>query len=492
MIANLHLARQLLDYCIKLVGTGLLVSLPIIMSRTTPPTHLDRIIQSGELVVASRNGPTTYYEGRDGYEGIEYELADSFAKTLGVKLVIKEYNEIAPLLSDIGHQVNFAAAGLTVTPSRSKYLNFTEPYMRVTQQVIYRRGMQRPENIDELAHKLLTVIADSSHVDTLHSLQQTYPNLVWQEKSDVEMIDLMEMVHNGDIDYAVIDSHVVSINQGVYPKAQVAFNISGEKHLAWAFPEQEDDSLYKAASYYLNQSDVTQLIAQLRKKYFRDTHNIDKGNALTLSKRVRERLPKWTPLFKEAAKEHDIDWLFLAAISYQESHWNPKARSTTGVKGLMMLTRATASDLGIKDRTDPKSSIFGGAKYFAQVLNRIPEDIREPDRRWMALAAYNVGYGHLKDAWGLAERMGLDPHLWQDVKQVLPLLSKPKYYKTLRHGYARGWEPVQYVENIRRFHKVLVRYNQLQQRKTLTKDKKKPQSKPINYSKLSNDRSTLL
>jgi len=156
------------------------------------------------------------------------------------------------------------------------------------------------------------------------------------------------------------------------------------------------------------------------------------------------------------AEKTSIDWRLLAAISYQESHWNEKAISPTGVKGLMMLTQATAKDLGVKDRTQARDSIDGGARYLKQRIAIIPERVLEPDRTWFALASYNIGFGHLNDARILTQQLGKNPDKWIDVKQFLPLLSQEKWYSQTRHGYARGKEPVRYVSNIRSYLDLLI------------------------------------
>ena len=142
-------------------------------------------------------------------------------------------------------------------------------------------------------------------------------------------------------------------------------------------------------------------------------------------------------------------------MGYQESHWNPKAVSPTGVRGIMMLTLETAGHLGIKNRLDPYSSIYGGAKYLAQIRKRFGDELKEPDRTWFAMAAYNVGYYHVEDARKIAVQLNKDPNKWIDLKTTLPLLSRKKWYKKTRFGYARGWEPVKYVENIRRYYDLL-------------------------------------
>jgi membrane-bound lytic murein transglycosylase F len=184
---------------------------------------------------------------------------------------------------------------------------------------------------------------------------------------------------------------------------------------------------------------------------------------------IEQRLPSYRDWFERAGEKTGIDWRLLAAMGYQESHWNPDAVSPTGVRGLMMLTRDTMKLLGIEeDRNDAQASIEGGARYVAQVMDRLPERIRNPDRTWMALAAYNAGYGHLQDARILAREDGADPDKWVDVKKYLPRLSQKKWYSKARHGYTRGHEPVRYVENVRSYYDILVWIN----------DRERPPPKP--------------
>ncbi len=173
---------------------------------------------------------------------------------------------------------------------------------------------------------------------------------------------------------------------------------------------------------------------------------------------IETRLPQYRRQFEDVAKAYNISWTLLAAQAYQESRWDPHAVSPTGVRGLMMLTRDTASSLGIQNRTDPTKSIVGGAQYFRKLEKRLPRHIGKADRISIALAAYNVGMGHIKDAQHLARRMGKNPHSWDDLKTMLPLLTQKSYYETLRYGYARGWEPVQYVKRIRAYHSLLEQY----------------------------------
>jgi membrane-bound lytic murein transglycosylase F len=160
-------------------------------------------------------------------------------------------------------------------------------------------------------------------------------------------------------------------------------------------------------------------------------------------------------MFRQTAEKYNLDWHLIAAIAYQESHWNPRAKSPTGVRGLMMLTLDTAKEMGVTNRLDPAQSLEGGVAYFLKLKARLPERIQDPDRSLFALAAYNVGFGHLEDARILTVRNNKNPDLWVDVREHLPLLSKKKYYTTLKRGYARGNEPVIYVDNIQYYRSYL-------------------------------------
>ncbi|ACR13319.1 membrane-bound lytic murein transglycosylase MltF [Teredinibacter turnerae] len=420
------------------------------------PTTLESVQASGKLVVISRNGPTTYYEGPEGLTGFEYQIADQFAKYLGVELEIRETENLGVMLDSVGtDKGQFAAAGLAITDTRKQKVRFSDPYMQITQQVVYRQSETRPTSVADLQNKNILVIGNSSHAEKLRELQKTYPDLTWHESHEVEMLDLIEMVHDGSIDYTIVDSNAFTINSNLFPEAQVAFDISEPQDVAWAFPQSSDDSLYREAQKFFKGIKQNGVIADALENYYGHLGEIDYSGAILFASRIQTRLPKWDAMLKEAALENGLDWELLAAQSYQESHWNPKAKSPTGVRGFMMLTLDTAKYVGIKNRLDAKQSIFGGAKYFKSIYDRIPDRIADPDRTWLAMAAYNIGMGHLEDARVLTARQGGNPDKWADVRERLPLLAKRKYYKNTKHGYARGWEAVKYVRNIRNFHTII-------------------------------------
>ncbi len=451
----MRLAKSLALVCVLGVLTGALVSSRI-------PTALERVQNSGKLVIISRNGPTTYYETANGYSGFEYLLAKKFADYLGVELEIQETEDLALMLEQVGSEYgDIAASGLTVTEKRKKKVIFGEPYLQISQQLIYKSDQPKPSSIEDLVGKEILVISSSSHAERLRELQRSHPQLTWNERSDVEMLDLLEMVHSGKIEYAIVDSNAYKINKSLYPEAQVAFDISKPQDMAWAFKAQKDTSLINEAQKFFKTIKQQGIIAEAMETFYGHLGEIDYSGAILFAHRLESRLPKWEKKLQTAAEKYDLDWQLLAALSYQESHWNPKAKSPTGVRGFMMLTLDTAKFVGIKNRLNAEQSIDGGAKYFRSVYDRTPQRIQEPDRTWLALAAYNVGLGHLEDARILTEIHGGNPDKWSDVRETLPLLAKRKYYKTTKHGYSRGWEAVDYVQNIRNF-RTIISWNEVE------------------------------
>jgi membrane-bound lytic murein transglycosylase F len=235
----------------------------------------------------------------------------------------------------------------------------------------------------------------------------------------------------------------------------VHFNLGKGQKLAWAMHPQ-NRRLQAAVYNWFNQESTTALLKRLKQHYYKHLEVFDYVDLMRFRRRLTHRLPRYQKHFEEAGKKYGIDWKLVAAQAYQESHWNPRAKSFTGVRGIMMLTLETARHFKVESRLDPKQSIYAGTRYLARLHSRLGDEVPEPDRTYMALAAYNVGWGHLEDARTLALRLGKAPNTWHDVRSTLPLLRQKKYYKTLEYGYARGTEPVRYVECIRTYYKILM------------------------------------
>jgi len=287
--------------------------------------------------------------------------------------------------------------------------------------------------------------------------------------ADADKDDVLELLWQQVVDYTVLHAHEAALKRRFLPELRTAFELGTPQRLAWALPLDEDDSLLvEAGAFFAGLEDSGEL-ARLLERYYGHLQQLDYVSVRRFMNAVVNRLPRYRPLFELAEARTGIDWRLLAAMGYQESHWQPDAESPTGVRGLMMLTQATAEQVGVEDRLDPGESIDGGARYLRGILDRLPGHIAEPDRTWLALAGYNVGYGHLEDARTLALDEGADPSHWLDVKQFLPLLREETWYQKTRYGFARGDEPVTYVDNIRGYYDILV---------WLTLDRSRPEEKP--------------
>lgn len=423
---------------------------------STPPSRLEQIQYKGKLQVVTRNSSTTYYTGPAGPQGFEYELARRFAAHLGVVVDIYVPENFSAVLDSVAAgDADFAAAGLTITEERQQRFRFGPTYLTVKPQVIYRKGNRRPRSLADLVDGTFVVMANTRHSELLQQLAVDYPGLSWAEDADTDSEELLFRVQSGEIDFTMADSTEFDISRYYYPEIRVAFDLGEPEPVAWAFSRSADDSVYQASLEFFENLKADGELEALIEQTYGHANEFDYVGTRRFLNHIDSRLPRYKEFFRKAAQSTGVDWRLLAAIGYQESHWNPRAVSPTGVRGIMMLTQDTARMLGIDNRVDPEQSILGGARYLVRMRRRIPERILEPDRTWMALAAYNIGFGHLEDARILTEIHGGNPDRWTDVRENLPLLAQKKYYSTLKRGYARGWEPVIYVDNIRSYLDVL-------------------------------------
>jgi len=416
---------------------------------------LEQIKNDGQLIVVTRNSPTTYYEDADGPAGLEYEMAKMFAEDLGVELTLLIPDSFDDLLDKVSNnRVHIAAAGLTITKEREKTFQFGPAYQQITEQLVYNVANKRPRSLAKL-DGTLEVVANSSHEERLKYLKNSIPDLSWKSNHQQESEELLQMVSDNIIEYTIADSNELALNQRFLINLRVAFDISKPQSLAWAMPKTDDKSLFREVQKFFKKIKENGELKRLLERNYGHVEDFDYVGTKIFMRHIETRLPAFRTFFEKAAKQHGLDWRLIAAMGYQESHWDPDAISPTGVRGIMMLTLKTAKDMNVKNRLDPESSISGGAKYFKKTLQRIDKKITEPDNIWMAMAAYNVGFYHLQDARKITRKLGNDPNRWIDVRQSLPLLAKRKWYKQTRYGYARGWEPVRYVENIRSYYDIL-------------------------------------
>jgi len=416
--------------------------------------QLERIRASGSLVMLTVNGATTYFLGPEGETGFEYDLAQAFSKRLGIPLEVVVLPSIGELPKALERgSGDFIAANLSRTVDRQARWRFGPVYEPVSPVVVYRRGNPRPDGLADLHAGRLGILPETSYEEYL---QDNAPGLNWtvHEQSSIE--DLFDLIAREELDYTIVDSNILELNRRFFPNIRPAFKLDQDEELAWATVRDDDDTLAQKMREFFAQASDSGLLTEVRQRHYDHVESFEPVGTITFMQQVRRRLPELLPHFEQAALDSGLDWRLLAAVGYQESHWEPDAVSVTGVRGIMMLTQRTARQVGVSDRRDPQQSINGGARYLKSILERLPERIEHPDRLWLGLAAYNVGFGHLEDARVLTQRLGGDPDRWLDVREHLPLLTQERWYRQTRFGYARGYEPVNYVENVRTFYDILV------------------------------------
>jgi membrane-bound lytic murein transglycosylase F len=420
---------------------------------SSPPSVLERILRSGELRVVTRNTPAAFYYGADEPRGIEYELARGYAEKLGVSLRIYIDDQVFPDL--VSGKAQIGAASLTVADARRDSVTFGPGYQEIEPLIVYRRGTARPRKLADLVGGRLDVVASSSHAALLETLRAEEPLLTWVEHEQRSSDELIRRVAEGEIDYTVADSNLFELLRNFYPDLRVAFPLGPTDHIAWALPKG-DEELRESIAAYFAEIEATGELKHILDRYYFASSEFDYVGSRAFMRHVDTRLPRYRDFFLEAERSTGIDWRLVAAIAYQESHWDPGAISPTGVRGMMMLTAHTANMMEVDDRHDARSSILGGAHYYLRVHRKVPERIPEPDRSWLAVAAYNLGFGHLEDARIITQTQGADPDQWEEVRARLPLLSDKAWFSRVQRGFAPGQTAVTYVDNVRRYYEILM------------------------------------
>jgi membrane-bound lytic murein transglycosylase F len=418
-------------------------------------SDLDVIKARGELVLITRGNFACYYEGAHGPAGFEYHLVQSFAEhidvTLRTLLIEDEAQMVEALLKG---EADLIAPGFPFGRAAARLVALGPAYFEVRKQIVGRRGGPVITSEKDLAGNPLWVMGRSAGLEQLKLLKQEHADLDWRIVPDVGSEEMLQMVWNRSVPLTLMESNTVILNRRFYPELVVHMDLGEPQQLRWAM-NPKSRHLQSAVRRWFAAESTRSTVSSLLKYYYSHLEDFDYVDLARYRRRILERLPKYQSHFQEAARQHGLDWRLVAAMAYQESHWDPNARSFTGVRGIMMLTQDTAKFLGLKNRLAEKESIFAGTRYLAYLHRMVGDQVPEPDRTYMALAAYNIGLGHLKDARKLALALGLSDASWSDLREVLPLLQRKQYYRDLTHGYARGTEAVQYVDRIRTYHKML-------------------------------------
>jgi len=432
----------------------------VLLAASVHQNKLLDIKEKGTITAGIIFSPITYYEQNQEHFGLEYEILDYFAEQLGVTLQIKQYTNYKDLLNDIKlHRIDIAAAELCQCDNIKQFANLSNHFIEA-EHIIALRHKNKATTLEHIvnAEGQIWVVANSPQHDYLREQQQNYPNLRIAPIENITAYQLLQKLQNKEVKYISISNLDYQLKRNYFSHVKTIESPDSYYNIAIAVPRSNDASVVKELNELLDYMQQTGDMAELTEVYIEDDIDpVPFATSITFKRKIHQTLPHYLDLIQKTASTYGIDWQLLAAISFQESRWDPYARSFTNVRGFMMLTRNTASQMGIKNRLDPALSLDGGTRYFLHILDRLPNSIYDTeDRLKFALAAYNLGFGHMQDARYLTDKvLNLDPNYWSNVKQALPLLTKKKYYSQTKYGYARGFEALNYVENIIAYYNIL-------------------------------------
>ena len=417
---------------------------------------LQKIKQTGVITVATRNSAHCYYLYRDQPMGFEYELAKAFAEYLGVRLQIKivdKWSDMVAALSD--GSAAFIAASMPITSKRQTQVAFSDGYMEVAQNIITHRKNTGIKEAADLSGKTIDVRKGTVYQQRLVELKKQGINLAIRLHDDLPVEELIQKVADGQIDFTIANSNIISINRRNFPGVVSTGSINDGMQLAWAvYPKSK--KLLEQINAFLRMINKSGKFDEIYNKYYGEIDDFDYVDLEAFHRRVKNKLSRYSPFIKAAAKKHGFDWRLIAAQIYQESHLNPWAKSQAGARGLMQILPSTAKDLGIGDLFDPVQNINAGVQHLKDLYDHFDQAHGE-DRLLIALAAYNIGQGHINDARNLAKKKGLDPDKWVSLSKTLPLLQYRKYFMNTQYGFCRGTEPIRYIKQILIYYDVLKR-----------------------------------
>ena len=411
--------------------------------------------QPYELLVGVLDDPIFYQPATEGHaeSGFEFDLLQAFAESKHLKLRVVPVADPAKLRDLLRHRSVDFVAGLPYQDDAT--LLFTRA-LRETKPLIVQNADSLPIfETGSLADRTIEVLRGTIQAASLAEMQKSVAiNIAYP--TSVNGLDLLERVSTFRSELAATDSIHLEYAVNYFPDLIVAQELPGKVAYAWAF-RPGDEELHAAAAAFVETALNDGTTARVQDRYFGHINRISPIGATQFIEDIRRLLPRFRRFFQEAQTITSIDWRLLAALSYQESKWDPLATSYTNVRGMMMLTEETADRLGVDNRLDPQQAILAGARYLAELKKRLADSVPEPDRQWMAIAAYNLGYGHMNGARQIAPSLSRDPNSWYDMKKVLPLMAKPEYYERLKSGRARGGEAVILTENVRVYYDILSR-----------------------------------
>ncbi|MCE9671420.1 transporter substrate-binding domain-containing protein [Myxococcus stipitatus] len=415
---------------------------------------LDGVRKRGVLRVLTRNSPVTYFLHRGEQAGFDYQMAKLAADALKVRLEVvvpPTYEELLTWLEEGRGDV--VAAALTVTPERQQRVAFTTPYLFVDEVLVQKTGAERPASLADLKGRAIHLRRSSSHFAPLTALKARHGFDIVEEPEDMDTETLIDRVARGEIPFTVTDSHILAAERVYRDDVEAALTIPGEGtpagkdgHHGIAFAVRKGNVKLRAFLDGFVRKTYRGMEYNLARRRYFEGH---REQAPATMDAAAGTISPYDPLVRSYSARYGLDWRLMVAQMFQESRFDPKARSFVGARGLFQVMPATGVELGFRELEDPEQGIHAGVKYMHQLIGRIAPEIPFKQRLRFALASYNAGLGHILDARRLAREQGLDPNRWfGHVEKAMLMLEKPAHYRRARHGYCRGSEPVKYVSEI--------------------------------------------
>ena len=423
-----------------------------------PPPRLLGYEELGELRVATRSDALSYRIGTDGREsGFEHDLLLELGRYLGVPVKFSVLPSSLDSIYAVTHNnMHLAAAGLVRNERRQ--VIWSAPIREVEYVLVGRNLSRQLSSEKELANRRIGVRRGSVPAEALDAIRNRIPSMRLTYPISGGEAELLERVARGEIDLVATDRVNYNMASNFHPELSIAMPLKIKSEIAWALPHNASKRFVDEINAFIARIRSNGLLARLADLHFGHVERLDDDDVTALLQRIQTRLPRYKSYFMEAEQLTGIDWRLIASIAYQESQWDPLATSYTGVRGMMMLTAETADRLRVSNRLDARESIKGGARYFSMLRDRLAREVPEPDRTWMAVAAYNLGMGHMNGARAIARRLGKDNTAWLPMKSVLPLMSRPAFAAQLKAGPARGGEAVIMTENVRNYFDIISRF----------------------------------
>lgn len=424
---------------------------------------LDSIKNRHVLRIVTDYNSVNYFVCKDVSVGLQYELCSEYAKHIGAELEIVVSNDHERNVEMLNKgKVDIIATTLIVDTIAEDRFLYTQPYAQSKILLVQRSDadMVKADSLASLSGDTISFLANSFYEDVIENINDTasfdeiIPNPI--EHYDVEQI--IQLVAEHEVDKAVALENIARANKWYYPNLDVSIQLTDNKNLAWGVRKNASQLLSDIDSW-LVKFRTTQRFKRIYRKYVidpREHHsNVQKTTADTYSTVFED-------IVKRYATDSRYNYLLISSIIYQESHFNPEARSWAGACGLMQLMPETARRFGVDDISQPEQNIEAGVKFImwldARLVKYVPDS---QERIKFTLAAYNVGLGHIMDAIRLAQKHGMQPDKWNgNVEIALLQKGNAQYYSDpiVKHGYCRGSETINYVRN------VIDRYNNYKKR----------------------------